>query len=208
MCFKLEMLKHDIIAKCETALSSRTSDVRASETTGGNLASDAVRERFQTDVVIVQGGAIRGDSYYQPGSTITAFDLNREFPFPNTITKYKLKGRDLKDALAEGVRHLPMRAGCFPHISGMSIKVDLHKEQICDRIVELKVNSQDVDLDKEYTIASTEFIRKGGDGYISLAKGTIIECPSNGTTLHSAVESYMKSHKILSPKLENRIVIL
>lgn len=101
----------------------------------------------------------------------------------------------------------------------MSMKVDMGKQQIYDRIVELKIGGKDVDPDAYYTICSTgtlnrclkrvtEFIRKGGDGYVSLSRGEIVSSPFNGTTLHSVVESYMKKHQKLSPTLENRIVIL
>lgn len=91
------------------------------------------RELYKSDVVIVQGGAIRGDSEYDAGSQITRYDMwyglqhvvclihflfSREFPFPNVITMYKLKGCDLKQALEEGVRYLPYLAGCFPQVSG------------------------------------------------------------------------------------------
>lgn len=136
----LEALKHQELAKCLTTVNSRTSDVRASEATMGNFVADAVRQLFQTDVTIVQvfwrlnpTHSGRSDQRRQrlPGWHLhhslrleqarTSHPFNhqpREFPFPNVVTMYKLKGSDLRMGLAEGVRHLPNRAGCFPQISG------------------------------------------------------------------------------------------
>jgi 2',3'-cyclic-nucleotide 2'-phosphodiesterase (5'-nucleotidase family) len=48
----------------------------------------------------------------------TAYDLNRELPFGNSISLYKIKGSDLWQGLEEGIRFLPNRAGCFPQVSG------------------------------------------------------------------------------------------
>jgi 2',3'-cyclic-nucleotide 2'-phosphodiesterase (5'-nucleotidase family) len=114
-----DALKAKICGTTLTLLDSKTQNVRSCETTMGNFVTDAVRELFQSDVVIVQGGSIRGDSLYLPNTNITYYDITREFPFPNVITMYKLKGQFLKQALEEGIRHLPNKAGCFPQVSGI-----------------------------------------------------------------------------------------
>ena len=128
---KLEELKQVPLANVESFLESKTEGVRARETSMGNLLADAVRQRVKTgifvfvlnsdlslDIAIVQGGAIRGDHTYPSGSVFTAYDLNRELPFGNSISLYKIKGSDLWQGLEEGIRFLPNRAGCFPQVSG------------------------------------------------------------------------------------------
>lgn len=95
--------------------------MRGRETTMGNLVCDMLRDYFKTDIVIMQGGSIRGDSIYQPGTSITKYDIIREFPFRNPIDAYKIKGSDLREAMEEGIRHLPAKLGCFPQLSGILI---------------------------------------------------------------------------------------
>lgn len=113
-----ETLKSKVIAVTETLLDSRTFNVRSSETTMGNFVTDCIKEAFQSDVVIIQGGSIRGDSLYPPGTKITYYDIVHEFPFTNVITLYTIKGFYLKKALEEGIRNLPYRSGSFPQVSG------------------------------------------------------------------------------------------
>lgn len=126
----MEAAKLDKMATVKTVLSSRTSTVRAAESTMGNLVTDAVRRIFGTEVAIIQGsfllhlllgGAIRGNSEYHPGDCITAFDINREFPFPNVLVLSRIKGKLLRASLEEGIRHLPNRAGSFPQVSGLCL---------------------------------------------------------------------------------------
>src|SRR5690349_1834043 len=61
---KLDSLKGIQLGKTLTPLDSRTESVRAKEATMGNMFADAVREMTGSDVVIIQGGSIRGDYFY------------------------------------------------------------------------------------------------------------------------------------------------
>jgi len=202
---QLENLKSKPIARITSALDSKTYCVRCNECTMGNLVTDSVRELFRCDTVIIQGGCIRGDQSYHPGSVITYYDLNREFPFPNMIVMYRLKGCWLLQALEEGIRCLPSRSGCFPQISGLHILIDV-KREIGKRIVDIRMHN-DIPFDREnyYTVASTEFIRNGGDGYQSLTKGEALLHEANGMRLDSILADALLKKKEVIVAIDGRI---
>jgi len=155
----------------------------------------------------VQGGSIRGDHSYEPGTLITHYDINREFPFPNVVMVYRLKGSDLLNALEEGIRCLPSRSGCFPQVSGIKMLIDSSKE-VGHRITRLEVNNKPFDPDHVYTVCSTEFIRKGGDGYSSLSRGELIPHPRNGSRVDQIITDYFAAKTNVNPELEGRITFV
>jgi len=200
-------LKKENIAKMLTTLDSKTESVRSKEASFGNMLADAVRERTGTDIAIVQGGAIRGDSFYEAGTVLTALDLNRELPFANVISVYKIKGQDLRDALEEGIKNLPNRAGCFPQVSGLRLTVD-PKQPALRRVLKVEVNDKELDPQQYYTVTSTTFIRNGGDGYLSLTKAEDLKHDANESLLSTILLDYLLKYKEVSPKVEGRITML
>jgi len=63
-------------------------------------------------------------------------------------------------------------------------------------------------MEEIYKVASTEFIRKGGDGYTALSKGQVIQHPNNGTLLHTILTQYLQKNKTIEPSTSNRIIFL
>lgn len=75
-------------------------------------------------------------------------------------------------------------------------------------IVRMKINGQEFDPSTEYTVVSTEFIRKGGDGYKSLALGKVLNHPHNGELLYSVVLNHLQSKGVVAPVVEQRITVV
>lgn len=79
-------------------LDTRMSPVRRREATGGNLLADAMHWLLETHfhsgnnnngsslpllmLAMINGGFIRGDMLYNPGSIITVWEILNELPFP------------------------------------------------------------------------------------------------------------------------------
>lgn len=76
---QLDSLKLKACATTRTLLESKTYMVRSRETSMGSMLADAVRETFQTEVAVIQGGSIRGDSIYEP-----AHKVSRDIKFSTT----------------------------------------------------------------------------------------------------------------------------
>jgi 5'-nucleotidase/UDP-sugar diphosphatase len=87
------------IGIADTMLDSSTENVRSKETSMGNLTADILREAFDTEIGMFNGGGIRGDRLYDPGYRITRGDIYREFPFPNGAAMAKIKGKHLWEVM-------------------------------------------------------------------------------------------------------------
>ncbi len=193
------------IGTTETALESVRASVRTKETTMGNLIADAIRAGTGADVSIANGGGIRGDTVYEPGTVLTRKDILTELPFGNTTVTVALKGADLLAALENGVSRVEDVQGRFPQVSGMTFVFDAGKEA-GSRIEEVMVGGAPLDLDKVYVLATNNYVLGGGDGYSSLANGDTLIDGDAGKLMASMVMDYVSAAGTVAPVVEGRIV--
>ena len=104
-------------------------------------------------------------------------------PFSNDVYVKEITGQTILDALEFGVRTLPDSTSRFPQVSGITYKIDISidssvivdKDEIFDRVsgerrvYDVKINGEDLNLRKIYSIAGSSFILEGGDGYSMFA---------------------------------------
>src|SRR5690606_31622929 len=98
-------------------LDSRNATVRTGEAAIGNLFADAIRQSTRSDVALLNGGGIRAGKVYPPGSQITRRDILAELPFNNRVVVLEVSGRALKQAIENGLLHVPHASGRFPQVS-------------------------------------------------------------------------------------------
>lgn len=180
--------------------------LRAGETNLGDLFADAIRADAAADVAMMNAGTIRGDRMY-PAGPLTKRTLLEMHPFGNVICKLAVPGRLILAALNHGVSKLPASAGQFPQVSGLPMKVDANKAA-GDRVTDVHVGGQPLDPDKTYSLATPDFILKGGDGYTMFAGQRVLIQPESGDLLVSALENYVASKKEIAPEIDGRILIL
>ncbi|TRY26424.1 bifunctional metallophosphatase/5'-nucleotidase [Brevibacillus sp. LEMMJ03] len=201
---KIDEVMGVVIAKAEVDLDGDRSLVRKKETNVGNLIADIMLERtksikgHEADVALINGGGIR--TQLKAGD-ITKKDLYTLLPFPNTLTVIEVTGEELKKALENGVSQVEEGAGRFPQISGMSFTYNPSKPA-GERVVEVKVGGQPLDLKKTYKVATNDFLAAGGDGYETFNKPGF----NTGLTLYTIVEEALTNKKTVNPKVEGRIV--
>lgn len=201
---KIDNVMSVVIAKAEVDLDGDRTIVRKKESNVGNLIADIMLERTKTipgnaaDVALTNGGNIR--TQLKAGD-ITKKDLFTMLPFPNTLVVLDVTGEELKQALENGVSKVEEGAGRFPHVSGMSFSYD-PKKPAGERVLEVKVAGQPLDLKKTYKLVTNDFLAAGGDGYTSLKKPQL----NTGITMYTLVEEAFKQRKVLNPKVEGRIV--
>ncbi|WP_052356502.1 5'-nucleotidase C-terminal domain-containing protein [[Clostridium] dakarense] len=173
------------VGKTETHLEGSRDKVRFGETNLGNLITDAMLNETGADVSLTNGGGIR--SSIAKGD-ITKGDIVNVLPFGNFIVTKKLTGAQIKEVLEFGVENYGVSFGGFPHVGGMKYVVD-PKQPIGKRIVSLKVNGKNIDMDKTYTVATNDFTAAGGDDYPVFAKLPIV---NEYSALNEALENYIK----------------
>ena len=151
--------------------------VRMTETNLGDLCADAYLDQSGADVAIVNAGGIRANI---ASGDITFNDIISVHPFGNMLTVIEVTGQQLLDALEWGCRVTPSSTGGFPQVAGMTFEIHTYIDSSCTldenglftgvtgeyRVKNVKINGQDLDLKKTYTLASTDYtLLNHGDGY-------------------------------------------
>jgi 2',3'-cyclic-nucleotide 2'-phosphodiesterase (5'-nucleotidase family) len=152
------------LATIAVTLDSRVATVRGGEAAIGDLIADALRASTGADVAIVNGGGIRAGRVYEPGTAITRRDVLAELPFGNRMIRLAVTGRALRAALENGLSALPQIAGRFPQVSGLVIAADMTRPP-GQRITSIAVGGAPLDDDRTYSVATNDFLARGGDGY-------------------------------------------
>ncbi|MEM1401276.1 MAG: 5'-nucleotidase C-terminal domain-containing protein, partial [Pseudomonadota bacterium] len=192
------------IGTIETELDSRRSTIRAQEATIGNLIADAMREAVGADIAITNGGGIRADKIYDPGTTLTRRDIQTELPFGNKTVSIALTGQNIMDALENGFSAIEDGSGRFPHVSGLSVTYDPAAEP-GSRVQSVIVGDSEIDLGAVYTVATNDFMAGGGDGYSALTGGKMVIGPTAGRFMAAQVIEYIEANSPVAPVIEGRI---
>jgi len=187
----------------ETELDTRREIVRTQEAAFGNLVADALRSAFNADVAIVNAGGIRGSSRYPKGTVLTWGDLQGELPFRNRIILLEVTGEQLLSALENGFAGLQDQSGAFPQVSGLTLTFD-PEAPAGSRVADLRIAGQAVDRDSRYSLATIEFLARGGDGYTSLVGARRLRTGTN-TLAWETVRAYVQDNSPVAPAVEGRL---
>lgn len=203
----IEELKAQKVGETTEAVDGSRENCRARECAMGNLVSDAVLERVKgqgVGIVITNGGGLRA-SIGQ--GQVTMGDVLTVLPFQNTVATFQLSGKDLKEALENGVSQLEEGAGRFAQVAGLKYAFDKSAPpQSRVKSVEVMENGGWVPLDpdKDYLVAANNYTRQGGDGYKVFAEKAK-NAYDYGPGLEQTVADYLGTHSPYTPKLEGRI---
>ena len=201
---KLDRELDVVIGETSVMLDSQRSSLRTGETNFGNLIAQAMMESVGADIGLTNGGGIRGDRTYDPGTKLTRKDILGELPFGNVTLLIELSGADLLEALENGVSEVENKAGRFPQIAGMTMVYD-PSAPAGSRVTEVKVGGAALDKNKAYRIATNDYMAAGGDGYASLKRAKIIIDAAGATLMATTVINYVEAAKTISPKTDGRI---
>ena len=167
--------------------------VRVAETNLANFATEAILwcannvfgEGF-VDAALTNGGGIRDSIPNNPEAElpyeITMLDMVTVFPFGNQIEIVEITGAQLLEALEAATFSNPSPVGAFPHVEGITCQLYNYipyeqGEQYegstyfapakpGNRIRNVKVGGEPLDLEKVYRIATNDFTAAGGDTYL------------------------------------------
>jgi len=193
-------------------------NVRKRETNLGNFITDIMRRTSGADVTLINGGGIR--TSIRKGE-VRVKDIYSVLPFDNYIVAIKLTGKQAREALEHGVSAVEDEEGRFPQVSGLSFKYS-PSEKRGSRIKEISVAGHPINLDREYIVATNDFLAVGGDGYKTfgeaiqsskhfsviggMMKGEKVVYSESGRWLRDVVVEYIKKKKRIAPTIEGRII--
>ena len=195
------------IGTTETELDSRRAMVRTRETAIGNLVADAMRLAVGADVALTNGGGIRADKVYPPGARLTRRDILSELPFGNRTVLLELTGRELRAALENGLSAIEKRAGRFLQVSGIEMVYDPRRPAGA-RVIEVRHKGAALDPDGTFTVATSDFMAKGGDGYGVFAGKTPIIDARSAKLVATQVIDYIAARGAIAPRVEGRLRLL
>jgi 5'-nucleotidase / UDP-sugar diphosphatase len=195
-----------VIGKTVGPLDSRRNVVRTGEAAIGNLIADAMRDVTKADIAIMNGGGIRADKEYAAGSDITRKDILSELPFGNVTILVEVTGKQLREALENGVSKIEDGAGRFAQVSGMKVEADATKPA-GSRIVSAMVGDKPLDDAASYKLATNDFLLSGGDGFTSLTGGKVLVDARGGQLVANDVMVYVKKLGTVDAKVEGRVVV-
>jgi 5'-nucleotidase len=186
-------------------LDARGAVGRTRETNIGDFIADAFRRATGADVAIMNGGSIRADDIIKPGD-LTRRDVLSMLPFKNRVVKLELTGATLRAALEHGVARSAEDAepGRFPQVSGMRYVFDASRSPGA-RITKLTVNGQPLDDRKTYTLATTDYVAGGGDGYAMLKDARLLIPVAQGQFDSDVLQKAISLVRAIAPKTDGRI---
>jgi 5'-nucleotidase / UDP-sugar diphosphatase len=187
----------EVIGSTDVKLNGEREQVRAGETNLGNLITDAMVAATGADAAITNGGGIRASIN---AGEITKGEVAEVMPFGNYVVTKKFTGKTIKEALEHGTSDYPEVKGAFPHVSGMTFEVDVLAPK-GERVKKIKIKGEPVDLDKEYLIATNDFMAVGGDDYKMFEDGELV---NEYSALDEIIINYIKEHTPVKAKVEDR----
>jgi 5'-nucleotidase len=167
------------------------------ETKIGNLITDAFRDYYNCDIAIINGAGIRANV---DKGLITLKDAYSLLPFGNKICLVKLSGKMLCDFIQNSLTE--NKRNSFLQISGANYKY------INNKLVSININNKAIDDNKEYTVAISNYLIKGGEGFKTIPENRILISQEKATKDVDILINYCKKLKIINPKIESRIVNL
>jgi len=182
-------------------LDGRFTTVRTRESNLGNFVCDLMRYYYRTDCALMASGTIRGDQIYSPG-LLRLKDIMNCFPFEDPVVVLKVTGRALSASLENSVSLVPALEGRFPQVSNIIFEYD-PKLPTGSRVQWIKVNGEDLNLERKYVVATRGYMARGKDGFESLlarsegGEAEEIVSEENGVLISTILRQYFLSLKVV-----------
>ncbi|MEI8702698.1 5'-nucleotidase C-terminal domain-containing protein [Mesorhizobium sp. ISC15] len=204
----IEALKNQEVAETTKAIDGSRENCRTRECEMGNLVSDAVLDRVKdqgVEIVISNGGGLRASI---DQGTVTMGEVLNVLPFQNTLATFQISGKDLVAGLENGLSQIEDGAGRFPQVAGLKYSFDKSAAPNAGRVKSVEVMEGGawvpINPDKDYLVATNNYVRQGGDGYKVFADKAK-NAYDYGPGLEQVVADYLSAHRPYTPKLDGRI---
>ncbi|MER9403002.1 5'-nucleotidase C-terminal domain-containing protein [Mesorhizobium caraganae] len=204
----IEALKNKEVAETTEAIDGSRENCRTKECAMGNLVSDAILDRVKgqgVEIVVSNGGGLRASI---DKGTVTMGEVLTVLPFQNTLATFQISGKDLVAGLENGVSQVEDGAGRFPQVAGLKYAFNKSVAPNAGRVKSVEVMEggawAPINPDKDYLVATNNYVRQGGDGYKVFADKAK-NAYDYGPGLEQVVADYLAAHRPYTPKLDGRI---
>jgi 5'-nucleotidase len=193
------------VGRTTVELDARQETNRSRETNLGSFIADAYRKQTGAEVAIVNGGSIRSNTTYGPGA-LTKRDVLSILPFENSVVKIEVTGAVLRSALEHGVSRVREErgAGLFPQVSGLRFTYDGRLAPGA-RITSVTIGNAPLDNGKTYTLALSNYVRSGGDGYTMFKDARELLKAEEAQVEPAMLMNIISAAGEISPQIDGRI---
>ena len=200
-------LKETLVGNVSSSLNGDRAVCRVQECDMGNMITDAMRAAGMEkgySIALANSGGIRASL---DAGQVTLGEIMTILPFQNTMSTFKVTGKQLLAAIENGVSQVEDGSGRFPQVSGMRFSFDSSKPAN-ERVTSIEIQEGNgsfsaLNLYGTYGMVSNNFIRAGGDGYKMFRAATDIY--DFGPDLADVVVDYIKANPGYSGFTDNRI---
>jgi len=179
---------------------------RTIETELGNVFGDAFAQIANCDVALVGSGSIRQKAL---GPLVTLKDFLACFPYDDSIGKFEIKGRQLKQIFCHIMRisNRQDEGECYQVSGGVRAVYD-NSDQ---KLKSLTVNNLAVEDENKYTICLQGYHVNNCQKFLNISTEELLASGTGGTVSSScqqAMEEYLKNHQNLVSQVEGRLAYL
>ncbi|MCB9080194.1 MAG: bifunctional metallophosphatase/5'-nucleotidase [Lewinellaceae bacterium] len=168
------------------------------ESTLGNLLADLLLEAAQSDIAVINPGSLRADLN---AGAVTVEDLVNIYPFIDKFQVKEISGQALHDLLEYSYE----KNYGVAQLAGITTRFD-SRRPAGKRLISATIQGKPLDLKRQYTIAASNFLANGGDGYSMLKAGRLIS-ESEGRMIEALITVFRWQATIQVPALGRQVDI-
>ncbi len=179
---------------------------REIETSLGNLFADALAEVAECDVMLVGSGSIRSK---QLGPAVTLKDYRACFPFEDYLSRFVIKGAQLKRVFAHIMR--PENRNSEGECYQVNGRICAAYNNAAHSLISLSFSGSPVDDDRSYTIGLIGYHILNSAAFLNITNDELLaNRPSKvvATSVPEVLEEYLKGHQNIGRKVEGRFTYL
>jgi len=189
-------------------LDAKDAHSRSQETPLGNFFVDSVRAQHKTDVVLINGGTLRGNKVYSKGD-LTKKVITEMHPFGNAVVKFHATGKEIRSYIEHCLRCYESTCGDFVQVSGLKYAFD-PKAGAGERLKEVTYSDgRPLKDGDELTVAMSDYMlansRMKGNRLYNMV--TLNDAVPIVSALFQAAQDAHADGRCISPKSEGRVKI-
>ena len=168
----INKLKETQVGNVSASLNGDRAVCRVQECDMGNMIADAMRDAVIDKgytIALANSGGIRASL---DAGDVTLGEVMTILPFQNTLSTFKVTGKQLLTAIENGVSEVEDVAGRFPQVSGMRFTFDASKPANGGRVTSIDIDEDGKKL-RFYTDMSLNMIITK-EGVVDISRSLII----------------------------------
>jgi 5'-nucleotidase len=178
--------------------------IRSGESVIADMVADSMRWAAESDIALCNAGVIRGPIYQ---GKVTLGTISNVLPYSNIIYAADVKGAVIREALEYSASLYGQEDGGFMQVSGLSYTFD-PALPAGSRLKEVLVGGTPLVDDKDYRVATFDFLTAGGDGYEMLVPAFADAYAVGNGDIAAVFADYLNTTDTPLTSTQNRIRIV